>query len=148
MRRSALFWAVLALALAGVIIYAPAEWARSATGPHEPVDFLTRPQEGWRFMLDAAFAIPSAKAATPAEARKLAVRDFAGTSVTPTRVDLLWVPNLRVRLVGGGGSRVVTAKARMVWMVTGRTRPQGPLRTVGLIDYSSGDLTYDVRNTR
>ena len=30
---------MLAVALAGVVIYAPAEWARSATGLHEPVDF-------------------------------------------------------------------------------------------------------------
>jgi hypothetical protein len=138
---------VLAVALAGVVIYAPAEWARSATGPHEPVDFLTRPQEGWKFMLAAASAIPTARAGTPSAARALAVRDFARSSVDPTRVDLLWVPSRRVRLIGGG-RRYATAKANLVWMVTGRTRPNGPLETVGLIDYSSGKLTYDVRTAR
>jgi hypothetical protein len=139
---------VLAVALAGVAIYAPAELARSATGAREPVDFLTRPQEGWRFLLEAAFDIPTARAGTPSEARQLAVRDFAGTSVEPTRVDLLWVPDRRVQLEGGGGSAVAVAKARLVWMVTGRARPGGRLRTVGLIDYQSGELTYDVRTAR
>lgn len=139
---------MLAVALAGVVIYAPAEWARSATGPHEPVDFLTRPQEGWKFMLAAASAIPTARAGTPSQARALAVRDFAGSTVAPTRVDLLWVPGRRVRLIGGGGRSYATAKANLVWMVTGRTRPSGRLQTVGLIDYSSGKLTYDVRTAR
>ena len=139
---------MLAVALSGVVIYAPAEWARSATGPNEPVDFLTRPQEGWKFMLAAASAIPTARAGTPSAARTLAVRDFAGSSVDPTRVDLLWVPTRRVRLIGGGGRRYATAKASLVWMVTGRTRPNGRLQTVGLIDYSSGKLTYDVRTAR
>jgi hypothetical protein len=35
-----------------------------------------------------------------------------------------------------------------VWMVTGRTRPRGPLRTVGLIDFQTGALTFDVRTVR
>jgi hypothetical protein len=147
-RRSALFWAVLAVALAGVVIYAPALMARAATGPHEPVDFLTQPQQGWSFVWDAAFQIKGARAGDPAAARRLAVADFAGTSVVPSRVELEWVPDRRVHLVGGGGSAPVTAKARLVWMVTGRVRPGGPIRTVGLIDFRSGRLTYDVRTAR
>jgi hypothetical protein len=147
-RRSALFWAVLVVALAGVVVYAPALLARSATGAHEPVNFLTAPQQGWRFVWDAAFQIPGARAGTPSAARRLAVADFAGTSITPTRVELLWVPDRRVQLVGGGGSAAATAKSRLVWMVTGRARPGGPIRTVGLIDYRSGRLTYDVRTAR
>jgi hypothetical protein len=138
---------VLAVALAGLVVYAPAELARSSTGPMEPVDFLTAPQQGWRFLLTAASEIPSARAGTPAAARRLAVARFAGSSVQPTRVDLLWVPDHRVPL-RGAGSRSATAKAALVWMVTGRTRPGGPLRTVGLIDFESGALTYDVRSVR
>jgi hypothetical protein len=139
---------VLAVVLAGVVIYAPALLARAATGPHEPVDFLTQPQEGWRFVWDAAFQIQGARAGTPSAARRLAVADFSGSSVLPSRVELLWVPSRQVDLVGRGGSAAATAKARLVWMVTGRLRPGGPIRTVGLIDYRSGRLTYDIRTAR
>jgi hypothetical protein len=146
-RRSALFWAVLAVALVGVAVYAPALLARAATGPAEPGDFLTAPLEGWRFLVTAAFEIPGARAATPADARALAIRDFRGTTVVPTRVDLLWVPDRRVRLQGEG-SREATTKSSLVWMVTGRARATASVRTVGLIDFRSGKLTYDVRTAR
>ena len=138
---------MLAVALVGVVVYGPALLARAATSPAEPVDFLTAPVDGWRFLLTAAVEIPDARAATPAAARDLAVHDFAGSTVTPTRVDLVWTSNRRVR-IRGGGSTPVTAKGNLVWIVTGRTRAGGPLRTVGLIDFQTGQLTYDVRTAR
>ena len=52
-RRSALFWAVTAVALLGAAIYLPAWIAQSATAPDGPVNFLTSPEQGWRFVLDA-----------------------------------------------------------------------------------------------
>src|SRR6476661_4371451 len=52
-RRGSLFWAVVAVLVAGTLIYGPAELARRSTGPGEPVDFLTHPQEGWHFVADA-----------------------------------------------------------------------------------------------
>ena len=139
---------MLAVALAGLGVYAPAMIARASTGPMEPVDFLTAPQQGWRFLLTAASQIKGARAGSPSAAREIAVRRFTGSSVQPTRVDLLWVPDRRVPLLRGGGRRVAAAKASLVWMVTGRTRPRGPLRTVGLIDFQTGALTYDVRTVR
>ncbi|HYX83531.1 MAG TPA: hypothetical protein VE777_01050 [Gaiellales bacterium] len=142
-RRGSLFWAVVAVLTAGVLVYGPAELARRSTGSGEPVDFLTHPQEGWRFVLTALDEIGSAQAGSPTRARDLAVRAFAGTSVEPVRVDLLYVPDRRVPL--GAGSGEVTAKGRLVWKVSGRTRPGGPIRTVGLIDFATGELTYDVR---
>jgi hypothetical protein len=142
-RRGRLFWAVVAVLVAALLVYGPAELARRATGPGEPVDFLTQPQEGWKFVLTALDEIGSARAGSPAAARQAAVRAFSGTAVRPTRVDLLYVPDRRVPL--GKGSAVATANGRLVWMVSGRTRPGGPLVTVGLIDFRTGRLTYDVR---
>jgi hypothetical protein len=138
-RRGRLSWAIVA----ALLVYGPAELARRATGAGEPVDFLTQPQEGWAFVITALDEIGSARVASPAVARRAAVAAFAGTAVRPQRVDLLYVPDRRVRL--GKGSAVATAKGRLVWKVTGRTRPGGPLVTVGLIDFQSGRLTYDVR---
>jgi hypothetical protein len=137
-----LFWGIIAVLVAAVLVYGPAELARRATGPGEPVSFLTQPQQGWSFMLDALDAIGSARAGSPARAKALAVRAFAGTAVLPERVDLLYVPNLRVPV--GAGRRTLAAKAKLVWRVSGQTRPGGPVRTVGLLDFSTGRLTYRV----
>jgi hypothetical protein len=133
-------WGLLALLAAAVVVYGPAELARRATGPGEPVGFLTQPQQGWRFMLDALDGIGSARAGSPASARALAVQAFAGTSMLPERVDLLYVPDLRVP--DGAGRRPLAAKAALVWRVTGQTRPGGRVRTIGLLDFASGRLTY------
>ena len=140
--RHSLLWGVIAVLAAAVLVYGPAELARRATGPGEPVKFLTQPQQGWRFMLDALGDIGSARAGSPARARALAVRAFAGTTVLPERVDLLYVPDLRVPL--GAGRRPLTAKASLVWRVSGQTRPGGRVQTVGLLDFASGRLTYRV----
>ena len=145
-RRSALFWAVIAVALLGLAIYLPAYVARSATAPDGPVDFLSNPLDGWRFMVDATREVPDAAVGTPAQARTRAVSLFAATGVQPTRVDLLYVPGGELRVGSGQGSHMQPTNSTLVWRVTGRTRPNGPLVTVGLIDLSTGALVYDVRD--
>src|SRR6476659_6474942 len=142
-RRGSLFWAVVAVLVAALLVYGPAELARRSTGQGEPVDFLTHPQAGGRIGLAAFGQIGSARAGSPEAAGRLAARAFSGTTVQPVRVDLLYVPDRRVSL--GKGSDEATAKGRLVWRVSGRVRPGGPVQTVGLIDFASGELTYDVR---
>lgn len=146
-RRSALFWAVLLVVVLGAALYAPAFVARSATSPDEPVDFLARPVEGWRFMLDAVRSVPDARAGSPGEARDLAVARFGDGTVQPVRVDLLYLPDERYTLHTRQGSRDLATKARLVWKVAGRTAPGGPVETVGLIDLASGTVIYDARDT-
>lgn len=133
-------WGLIAVLAAGVLVYGPAELARRSTGPGEPVSFLTQPLEGWRFMLETLDGVGSARAGSPASARALAVRAFAGTSMLPERVDLLYVPSLQVP--DGAGRRPLAAKAALVWRVTGQTRPGGRVQTIGLLDFASGRLTY------
>jgi hypothetical protein len=138
--RLSLLWGITAVLAAAVLVYGPAELARRATGPGEPVSFLTQPQQGWRFVLDALDSIGGARAGSPARAKALAVRAFAGTTVLPVRVDLLYVPDLRVPL--GAGRKPLVAKAKLVWRVSGQTRPGGRVHTVGLLDFVTGRLTY------
>jgi hypothetical protein len=145
-RRSALFWAVTLVALLGTAIYVPAWIARSATAADEPVNFLTRPELGWRFMIDAVREVPGAKAGSPSAAREDALRLLEAEGVQPTRVDLLYLPDRRLTIRTGKGSRVVTTNATLVWRVTGRTKAAGPLRTLGLVDLESGRLIYDARH--
>ena len=142
-RRGSLFWGIVAVLIAGTLVYGPAELARRSTRQGEPVDFLTHPQEGWRFVADALRQIGAARAGSPESAGELAARAFSGTTVQPVRVDLLYVPDRRVPV--GAGSSEATAKGRLVWRVSGRVPPGGPVQTLGLIDFTTGELTYDVR---
>jgi hypothetical protein len=143
--RSSLFWAVVAVILIGLVVYAPALLARASTAPDEPVDFLTHPQDGWRFVIDVVSDKGSAKAGTPQAARDLAVRHFSGSPVLPVRVDLLYLPSRRFRVGGKQGTITLPANSQLLWKVTGRTSSNGPLRTVALIEYSTGAFVYDVR---
>ena len=145
MPRSSLFWAIVAVAFAGAALYAPAYLARAATGPGEPVDFLKRPEQGWRFLAAVVPAAGSARLPDPASAHRQAVRLFAGAAVEPTRVGLLFLPSRRLVLGRGKGRHVLAAKSQLVWRIVGRLRPGGPQVTVGLMDFASGDLIYSAR---
>jgi hypothetical protein len=140
-----LFWACLAVVVAGAVVYLPAELAIRATGPQEPVSFLSHPLEGWRFLLAVVDARGSAVAGTPQSARAIALHSFDDGRLRPSRVDLLWLPDRRVALRSLQGSAQVATKSRLVWMVTGRSGPTGPSVTVGLIDFASGKVIYDGR---
>lgn len=143
-RRSWLFWAFIAVVLAGTIIYLPAELARRATAADEPVSFLARPVEGWRFLLAVA-GEGDAAAGTPSEARTLALRAFDDGNLRPAAVELLWLPDRHVRLSTMQGSRDLTTKSQLVWNVTGRVGASDRIVSVGLIDFASGKVIYDGR---
>jgi hypothetical protein len=147
-RRSWLFWAFLAVAVLGAVVYVPAELARHSTGPGEPVDFLSHPLEGWRFVVEVARDRGDAVAGTPAAARAIALHTFDDGVLRPERVSLLWLPDESVRLRTLQGSAVVSTNSRLVWKVTGRRGRSGPDMALGLIDFASGRVIYDARVAR
>ena len=144
-RRSWLFWAFLAVAVLGVLVYLPAELAVRSTGPGEPVDFLSHPLEGWRFLAAVARERGGATAGTPAAARAIALHAFDDGRLRPERVSLLWLPDRNIHLRTLQGSAVVSTNSRLVWKVTGRRGPRGPDVAIGLIDFASGRVVYDGR---
>ena len=143
-----MFWAFLAVAVLGAVVYVPAELARRSTGPGEPVDFLSHPLEGWRFVVDVARERGDAAAGTPAAARGIALRTFYDGQLRPERVSPPWLPDRSVRLRTLQGSAVVSTNSRLVWKVTGRRGPSGPDVALGLIDFASGRVIYDGRVAR
>ena len=143
-RRSWLFWAFVAVAVAGIVIYLPAELARRATAADEPVSFLSRPAEGWRFLIDVA-THGDAAAGTPSRARALALRAFDDGNVRPAAVELLWLPDRHAHLVTMQGSRDLATNSQLVWNVTGRVGASDRLVSVGMIDFASGKVIYDGR---
>jgi hypothetical protein len=140
-----LFWAFLAVVVVGAMVYVPAELARRATGPGEPVDFLSHPLDGWRFVVAVARDRGGAAAGSPSAARRIALRAFDDGRLRPARVSLLWLPDGRVRLRTLQGSAEVVTNSRLVWKVTGRRGRDGPDVTLGLIDFASGKVIFDGR---
>jgi hypothetical protein len=144
-RRSWLFRAFIAVVLAGIAIYLPAQLARRATAANGQVDFMTHPLEGWKFLIEVATDRPSARAGSPEDARRIALAAFDDGRVKPSRVDLLWLPDSRVRVRTEQGSRDLATNSRLVWRVTGKVVPDARSLTVGLIDFASGVVIYDAR---
>jgi hypothetical protein len=144
-QRSWLFRAFIAVVLAGIAIYLPAELARRATAPNGNVDFVSHPLEGWKFLVEVATDRPSAIAGSPEEARRIALAAFDDGRMRPSRVDLLWLPDSRLRVPTEQGSRDLATNSRLVWRVTGQVAPGAGSRTVGLIDFASGVVVYDAR---
>jgi hypothetical protein len=144
-RRSWLFRAFIAVVVAGIAIYLPAVLAGRATAPNGSVDFVSHPLEGWKFLVAVATDRPSARAGTPEAARRIALAAFDDGRVKPSRVDLLWVPDGRVRIGTVQGSHDLTTNSRLVWRVTGQVVPDKRSQTVGLIDFASGVVIYDAR---
>lgn len=132
----------------GAVVYVPAELARRSTGPGEPVDFLSHPLEGWRFIVEVTRERSDAVAGTPAAARTIALHSFDDGVLRPERVSLLWLPDESVRLRTLQGSAVVSTNSRLVWKVTGRRGRSGPDVALGLIDFASGRVIYDGRVAR
>lgn len=132
----------------GLVVYLPAELARRSTGPGEPVDFLSHPLEGWRFIATVARERGDAAAGTPSAARAIALRTFDDGTTRPERVSLLWLPDRSIPVRTLQGSAVVPTNSRLVWKVTGRRGPRGPDVIVGLIDFASGKVIYDGRQNR
>jgi hypothetical protein len=140
-----LFWAFIAVAVAGAVVYLPAELALRSTAASEPVSFLSHPIEGWKFVLAVARERPGTVAGTPAAAKQIALKAFDDGVSRPTRVDLLWLPDERVRLKTLRGSAEVATNSRLIWKVTGHRGGNGPNVTVGLIDLATGKVIYDGR---
>jgi hypothetical protein len=114
--------------------------------------FVEAPWRGWSF-LAAALAVPAnSQLKTSGQALRKADWLFHGTVVDPREVQLLFVPKHRALFfqhrVGTASvtSRVVPAY-RFIWEIRGRIDTVNTTSNVivGMLDYKTGHLLYDVR---
>lgn len=150
--RSKLFWAILTLVIAAIVILFPALVAYRYTAPSQRNDFVTHPWRGWSFAW-ATITVPAdSKLKTSGQALREAKRVFRGSSVDPQEIQLLFVPKQRPYsfthdVNGQSITSTVTPSYRFIWQVTGRidVTSTGPLDIVAMLDYASGATLYDVR---
>lgn len=144
--------------VACVTAVTPVGIAMTVTAPSEPVRFLTRPWMGWRFTGSVVTASIGGHATSPGAALRLAHRAFRqsipgdATTPIPTFVELVYVPRGEEyrfeAFTRTGDSRVQMHPGHeLVWQVVGRYPGSNGQGVVGLIDYSTGDLVWDVRHS-
>lgn len=150
--RGKLFWIVLALALALVVFLFPALIAYRYTADSQRMRFVDGPWRGWSF-LAAALAVPAdSQLKTSGQALRKADWLFHGTVVDPREVQLLFVPKHKAFFFRHPvGKTTVTSRVvpayRFIWEIRGRIDTVNTTSNVivGVLDYKTGRLLYDVR---
>lgn len=114
-------------------------------------NYLTRPDKGWVFLADAARLSRGARLGTAEDALDLARNEvWTGPTVKPTKVSLIYGGDaFRVAVPVGGTSpsparAVAQPRSELSWLVTGTVR-NGPEQPIGLIDYTSKRVVWNIR---
>jgi hypothetical protein len=152
--RSKRFLAV-AVVIAVLVVFAlPAFVAYRYTAPEQRSEFVTHPWRGWGFVY-AALAVPGdAVLKTSGMALRKADWMFKGTVVDPREVQLLFVPKRKPytfthAIDGRSVTSTVVPSYRFVWQVQGAidTVSGRTDAIVALLDYDTGRVLYDVRDS-
>ena len=134
----------------GVVVLAalwtPSFVARTYTTSAQPIDFLSRPDKGWRFLYDTVRLSRHAKLGSDEPALQRARQVWPRTE----SVELVYlVRPVTVPVAAGGltaplAARTVRPRTRLTWFVRG---PIGgrPRQIIGLLDFRSGRVIWDLR---
>ncbi len=128
-------------------LWAPSFVARTYTTSAQPIDFLSRPDKGWRFLYDTVRLSRHARLGSDGPALQRARQLWPRTEA----VKLVYlVRPVTVPVAAGGltpppGTRLVRPRSRLTWFVTGRIG-QRPRQVVGLLDFRSGRVIWDLRS--
>ena len=150
MRRRTAFAAVLIGA--AIAIWVPSLIASNySDGPGGSDDVLGHPITGWKFVADAVTASRGARLGSRDGALAVA-RDqiWTGPPARAVDVELVWTREPFAVPVPDGGtapppSRAVARPASAFsWVVVGRVRG-GPRQMIGLLDYRSGQVVWNIR---
>ena len=151
-KRSKRFWATVAVIVAVVIFLFPALIAFRYTAASQRNDFIRQPWRGWSFVA-AALAVPAdSHLKTSGQALRLAVYLYRGSAVDPREIQLLFVAKeqpytFTQQIAGRSVTRTVVPAYRFIWQVAGHvdTLAHSGDVIVGLLDYDTGKLLYDIR---
>ncbi len=127
-------------------LWTPSLVARSYTTSAQPIDFLTRPDKGWRFLYDTVRLSRNAKLGSDGAALQRARQLWPRVEA----VELVYlVRPVTVPVVTGGltpplRARRVRPLSSLTWFVPGRIGGR-PRQVVGLVDYRSGRVIWDLR---
>ena len=138
--------------LVAILVWAPVPVARHyAHGPGGADVPLSAIDRGWEFVYHAVTLSRGAELGTSEAALEQARLVWAGPPARATSVDLVYLdPDGFEVPVPAGGTAPPASRARveggerLAWLVEGPVRG-GPPQMIGLLDYESGDVRWDIR---
>ncbi|MEW6582619.1 MAG: hypothetical protein AB1416_07660 [Actinomycetota bacterium] len=113
-------------------------------------DYLTRPDQGWRFLADAVRQSRGTALGTAKDALTQARDVWAGPPAVADAVRLVsGDAPFPVTVPAAGATpaprkRMVRPRSPFTWIVLGRVRG-GPRQPIGALDYRSGRVVWDIR---
>jgi hypothetical protein len=150
--------AVVAAVVALGVLWAPSLVARHYAVGAASADILTRPDKGWQFLYHVMRLSRHAQLGSGSSAMDQADELWPGPPARAVSVRLVYLDGpLTVAVPPGGtrpaaGRRVARPRSELAWLVTGRVRRLvggtlriGPRQTIGLLDYRSGRVVWDIR---
>ena len=146
-RRGAIGITVAVAAIAA--LWAPSLVARTYTSPAQPIDFLSRPDKGWRFLYDTVRLSRQATLGSegPALQRARQVWPRAESVELVYLVRPVIVPMSTGGVAASERARTVRPRSRLTWFVHGRIGGRAR-QVVGLLDFRSGRVVWDLRRVR
>lgn len=144
---------LLALLAVAVVLgaFVPALVAHHyADGPGGAEVNRGRVDQGWRFVVDAVRESRGAQLGNDSAALQQAQRIWSRPSGRAVRVDLTYQDGTFVVPVPRGGAQppagrgVARPRSPFGWVVWGHVRG-GPEQMIGLLDYNSGRVVWDIR---
>lgn len=147
-RRRKLPWVVLAIVVAGILLL-PVLVASTVTSEPEGSEYVRKPWLGWSFMARVMNDAFSAKAASPGAALEQATQQF-DEPISVSSVELAYIPSAKgitmdVLTQDGESTVSYDPERPLVWQVYGTWSGSEATGVVGLLDFTSGLLVWDVR---
>jgi len=149
--RDKRFWIILIVVVVALALYLPSLVAFRYTASTQSTGFLTHPWRSWSFIVTALTVPGDSRLKTSGIALRSADARFAGSSIDPHEVRLLFLPEGKPytfthRLGRRTLTTTITPPYRFVWQVTGHIDGvKGSDAVIALLDYESGRTLYDVR---
>ncbi len=113
-------------------------------------DYLANPAKGWGFLWESVTASRNPRLGTADAALQEATQVWAGQPAVASDVSLKAIPSpWDIPVPAGGvapaaGRAVVTPADELQWVVTGSVEG-GPDQVIGLLDYRTGQVAWDIR---
>jgi hypothetical protein len=142
-------WLIIAIVAAIIVLVLPMPVAERYTSPTQDGQYLTNPARAYGFVIAAATASPSSELNTSGKALAHAKSMFAGSPLTPNRVELLYLggSDSYEYITESGVTLSVGSPGAFVWEVWGTdttASDTGLVDVIALLDYKTGDLLDSV----
>ncbi len=113
-------------------------------------EYLANPAKGWGFLWESVTASRNPRLGTADAALQEATQVWAGQPAVAADVSLKAIPTpWHIPVAAGGvapadGRDVVSPSDELQWVVTGSVKG-GPDQVIGLLDYRTGRVAWDIR---